>query len=192
MPPPPCKKLAVVVEQYGPDAEPATSTSSVHRHTDYNASHHGFGHNTSHYSAPPEDTQTFPQRTAVGHNGHDADMDPPNSSWDPSFPLDYNEDAFDEADDGVMPRTRKRTYAGDNPMLVWMDERDTYIQELLALEAPAGALICARCSQPAMYRLMYVLAEFHYINTKLKKRFRCGMGNASRDDLFGRSVFEFN
>ncbi|KAF9491572.1 hypothetical protein BDN71DRAFT_1433874 [Pleurotus eryngii] len=47
-----------------------------------------------------------------------------------------NDDNCDYVDPNLKAQMHKRTFAGDNPMLVWMDEHDLFIQEFLQLEAP--------------------------------------------------------
>ncbi|KAJ8494663.1 hypothetical protein ONZ45_g13153 [Pleurotus djamor] len=115
---------------------------SVHHHTTYNASAQGFGHNTLQYTSASvlDDHSTQP---SVLDTMDTHDMIPPEDFWSQLNADESEEDA---------PQARKRTYAGDNPLLVWMDERDTYVEEFLALEAPATTCVCPHCSQPAMFR----------------------------------------
>ncbi|KAF4590563.1 hypothetical protein EYR38_009865 [Pleurotus pulmonarius] len=73
---------------------------------------------------------------------------PEDQPMDDSFPSHDDESNYVTYDGTLKTRLRKRTFAADNPMLVWMQERDEFLQEFLRLEAPedqedeqVGALI---------------------------------------------------
>ncbi|KDQ25464.1 hypothetical protein PLEOSDRAFT_1106392 [Pleurotus ostreatus PC15] len=147
------KRLAVDIdylEDLQPDAHP--QPAPIHRHTDYATHSRGISSQQSFLTIDePPATQTTeptslpnppPDQHLVSQDDH--------SQFEP---IDYNDDMH-LADPMLKARMRKHT-AQDNPMLVWMDEWDEFVQEFLRLEAPEFEWAeCASpdCPNPPLYR----------------------------------------
>ncbi|KAF9492628.1 hypothetical protein BDN71DRAFT_1509323 [Pleurotus eryngii] len=72
--------------------------------------------------------------------------------------IDYGATEHDDNDGEHVDLTlklqmQKHAVAGDNPMLIWRDERDQFIEEFLNLEAPHCDLDthqCPNCKEPVL------------------------------------------
>ncbi|KAF9487062.1 hypothetical protein BDN71DRAFT_1594653 [Pleurotus eryngii] len=104
---------------------------SIHRHTDYICSDNGLSSRRSYHAC----NTTTPADSTNNANSSNTDLSESMTHEDMPFSSN-NDDDCDYVDPTLKAWMRKHTFARDNPMLVWMDERDSFIQEFLQLEAP--------------------------------------------------------
>ncbi|KAJ8701131.1 hypothetical protein PTI98_002092 [Pleurotus ostreatus] len=135
-------------------SQPPITESTTHRHVDYVARKRGISTKTSYYSTEALST------VITDDHGHD-ESSTYDSVWDETTGLHRIEhDRDDDEEVTCLPRTtRKRTMAGDQPLLVWMHERDTFVQEFLRLEGRAypdagcpGVHTELACGKDALFR----------------------------------------
>ncbi|KAF9496309.1 hypothetical protein BDN71DRAFT_1505821 [Pleurotus eryngii] len=135
------KCLAVDVKHFEDDEDESLRSppQSIHRYTDFTLRGNGMSARSFVYTTnniiqfPP--ALPYPQNEVDRPEAvsmHDNDSDAP------------ADDQGDYVDPTLKARYRKCTFAGDNPMLVWMQERDLFIAEFLRLEVPEEGL--ASCS----------------------------------------------
>ncbi|KAF4586444.1 hypothetical protein EYR38_010720 [Pleurotus pulmonarius] len=122
--------------EYEPETPPKPPEPPIHRHTDYTTSEGRISYRQTYYTT--NITANAPNPGPLPSDSNDVNM-----TDGPPFPSNYDDD--DYVDPTLKARMRKRTFAGDNPMLVWMDERDSFVQEFLRLEAPDPDFMLLDC-----------------------------------------------
>lgn len=143
----PPKRLRVQVDSFeASDHSTNSQHISIRRHTDYVCSDNGLSSRRFYHAC----NTTTPADSANNADSSNTDLSESMTHEDMPFSSN-NDDDCDYVDPTLKARMRKRTFAGvcrqnsylahthhvqDNPMLVWMDERDSFIQEFLRLEAP--------------------------------------------------------
>ncbi|KAG9217985.1 hypothetical protein CCMSSC00406_0009805 [Pleurotus cornucopiae] len=127
------RRLAIDVEHFEDDEDDSLRSppQSIHHHTDFTLrdntmSTRSFVYTTNNIIqfppvVPNPTNEVEPAEAISMYSGSD----------DPAA-----DDLEDYVDPTLKARYRKRTFAGDNPMLIWMEERDLFIAEFLRLEAP--------------------------------------------------------
>ncbi|KAF9501456.1 hypothetical protein BDN71DRAFT_1501174 [Pleurotus eryngii] len=110
-------------------SQPPLTESTTHQHVDYVACKRGISTKTSYYS-------TEALSTVITDNHEHDESSTYNSMYDKTTGLHRIE--HDAEDDEEVTRllrtTRKHTMAGDQLLLVWMHEHNTFVQEFLRLE----------------------------------------------------------
>ncbi|KAL4261314.1 CxC2-like cysteine cluster KDZ transposase-associated domain-containing protein [Pleurotus pulmonarius] len=148
----PPKRLRVQVDNYEGTAH-STPPVAIRSHTNYVCSNNRLSSRRSYHAC-----NTTPLESATHPDSANTNVNDNADNEDTLFPSNDGDDC-DYEDPIIKTRMRKRTFAGDNPMLVWMEERDSFIQEFLRLEAPDTVLLgsttpdCADClTSTGLYR----------------------------------------
>ncbi|KAL4259471.1 CxC2-like cysteine cluster KDZ transposase-associated domain-containing protein [Pleurotus pulmonarius] len=123
------KRLAVHIDAFE-DEEDDMSQPTIHRHTDMTIRNNGMSTKRFFYTTMPTPMPNTSQTPTP------LVAQPEDQPMDDSFPSHDDESNYVTYDGTLKTRLRKRTFAADNPMLVWMQERDEFLQEFLRLEAP--------------------------------------------------------